>query len=374
MRSHQKKLLFILNVDYFLISHRLQIALSALKEGYEVHVAAKDTGKMKDLKNLGMITHPIRLERSKIEINSLFLTIFDIKRVIELVKPTIVHLISIKPVILGGLALHFVKQKPFIVSSISGLGQIYIYSGLISTIKKCITTLLYSIAFFHKRLLVIFQNNSDQNLLSLLTGLSIKKTYLISGSGVDLRLFKYSPLPKGKPIILFTGRLLRSKGIFEFVAAAKKLKNHARFVICGEPDFDSKDSISKELLNTWIEANYFEYWGFLDNMHDIISKSTIVVLPSYREGLPKILCESAACGRPVITTDVPGCRDAIIVNKTGLLVPVGNSNILSEKILLLISNPKKLKEMSLNCRKLAKSKFDIIEIVKEHLAIYDKGN
>ena len=86
------------------------------------------------------------------------------------------------------------------------------------------------------------------------------------------------------------------------------------------------------------------------------------------------MCESAACGRPVITTDVPGCRDAIIVNKTGLLVPVGNSNILSEKILLLISNPKKLKEMSLNCRKLAKSKFDIIEIVKEHLAIYDKGN
>ena len=148
----------------------------------------------------------------------------------------------------------------------------------------------------------------------------------------------------------------------------------ARFVICGEIDYESKDHISNELLNYWIELGVIEYWGFSDNIEEIVKNSTIVVLPSYREGLPKSLCEAAACGRPVITTNVPGCRDAIIPNKTGFLMELRNKNQLVEKIKILINNPKILKEMSINARKLAENKFDKNKIVKEHLAIYKESN
>ena len=315
-----RKLLLVVNVDHFLISHRLEIALAALKEGFEVHLAAKNTGRMDEIRKFGIYTHDINLERSSTKINSLWATMNDIKQVINKVDPFILHFISIKPVILGGIVLHFIKKDPHIVSSISGLGQIYISTGLVGFIKKNLTNLLYSIAFFHKKIIIIFQNKSDLNLLSSSIFFPKSKTRLINGSGVDLKKFKFSPIPIGKPIILFSGRLIKSKGILDFVDSAKLIGEKARFVICGEIDYESKDHISNELLNYWIELGVIEYWGFSDNIEEIVKNSTIVVLPSYREGLPKSLCEAAACGRPVITTNVPGCRDAIIPNKTGFLM------------------------------------------------------
>ena len=261
-----------------------------------------------------------------------------------------------------------------IVSSVSGLDQIYIASGLIAYIKKITTNILYSIAFCHKKIFIIFQNKSDLNLLCSSTFLVKSKTKLINGSGVDLKKFKFSPLPKGKPIILFSGRLIESKGVIDFVDSAKVLRDEARFVICGDIDFESKDNISYKLLNSWIESKFIEYWGVSNNMEKILKKSSIVVLPSYREGLPKSLCEASACGRPVITSNVPGCKDAIVPNKTGLLVALRNKNDLVIKIKKLLNNPKVMQEMSINSRKLAEKKFDKNKINREFLAIYGNVN
>tara|TARA_B100000212_G_C27377897_1_gene535535 strand:+ start:1592 stop:2716 length:1125 start_codon:yes stop_codon:yes gene_type:complete len=369
-----RKLLLIVNVDYFLISHRLEIALAALKEGFEVHLAAKNTGRMDEIRKFGIYTHDINLERSSTKINSILDTMKDIKKVINRVDPSILHFISIKPVILGGIVMHFIKKEPLIISSISGLGQIYISTGFIGFIKKFVINILYSIAFFHKKIIVIFQNKSDLNLISSSIFLPLSKTRLINGSGVDLKKFKFSPIPIGKPIILFSARLIKSKGVIDFVDSAKAIGEKARFVICGKIDYESKDHISQELLNYWIESGYIEYLGFSDNMEDIVKNSSIVVLPSYREGLPKSLCEAAACGRPVITTNVPGCRDAIIPNKTGFLVELRNKNQLVEKIKILINNPKLAEEMSINARKLAENKFDRNKIVEDHLGIYREFN
>ncbi len=374
MFKKSRKLLLIVNVDYFLISHRLDIALGALKEGYEVHLAAKNTGRMNEIRKLGIHTHDINLERSSTKIRSLFATFNSIKKVINKVDPSILHFISIKPIILGGILIHFIRKDPLIVASVSGLGQIYIASGCIASIKKLITNILYSIALFHKNIIVIFQNKSDLNLLCSSTLLQKSKTILVHGSGVDLNKFKFSPIPKGKPIILFYGRLIISKGVLDFVEAAKVLKEKARFVICGEIDFESKDHIQNELLDSWIESGLIEYLGFSNSIEKIVKKSSIVVLPSYREGLPKSLCEAAACGRPVITSNVPGCRDAIIPNKTGFLMELRNKDELVKKIKILINNPKVMEEMSINSRKLAENKFDKNKIVKEHLNIYNQSN
>ncbi len=367
-----QKLLFILNIDYFLISHRLPIAIKAEKQGYEVHIAAKNTGYLESFKKYKFKVHPIEIERTSMSFVSLIRTFFSIKKIYKEIKPDIVHLISIKPILIGGFAMHFINLNPKIIISISGLGYIYSAIGKTALLRKKLVNQLYKFALNHRKITIIFQNISDKNdILAILPRRDIN-SFLIHGSGVNLKEYKLSPLPKGKPIILFPARIVISKGIYEFVNAAKILKDKARFVIAGEIDFQSRDFISEDILNRWISENIIEHWGFSKNMANTIRKSTMVVLPSYREGLPKVICEAAAIGRPVVTSDVPGCRDSIINNKTGLLVPVRDSQKLSQAILYLLENRKIINKMCLEANLLAKRKFDVDKVVQEHLSIYNK--
>lgn len=368
-----KKLLFVLNIDYFLISHRLPIAIKAFQEGYEVHIAAKNTGYLKSFEKYNFKIHPLEIKRSSMNITSLIKTFVSIRKVFNEIKPDIVHLISIKPILIGGCALHFTRLNPKIIISISGLGFIYTSIGKAAFIRKKLVNQLYKLALNHKNLTIIFQNKFDKrDILRILPRRDIK-SLIIHGSGVDLQEYSLCSLPKGKPIILFPARIIISKGIYEFVNAAKILKGKARFVIAGKIDFQSRDFISEDVLNKWISERIIEHWGFSENMPNTIKKSTIVVLPSYREGLPKVICEAAAIGRAVVTTDVPGCRDSIINNKTGLLVPVKNSQKLSQAILHLLENRKILEKMSLEANLLAKRKFDLEKVVEEHISIYNKN-
>ena len=171
-------------------------------------------------------------------------------------------------------------------------------------------------------------------------------------------------------IVLFPARLLSSKGIYEFIEAAKKLRGKARFVIVGKHDKEARNCINFNKLKAIESKNIIEYWGESKDMPKIFQMSSIVVLPSYREGMPKALLEAAACGRAVVTTNVPGCRDAIIDGKTGILVQSKNSYELTNGIKKPLQNPKLLNTMGREGRKLAENKFDINEVVKKHLEIY----
>jgi glycosyltransferase involved in cell wall biosynthesis len=176
-------------------------------------------------------------------------------------------------------------------------------------------------------------------------------------------------------VVLFPARLLADKGIFEFIAAARLLRDKgvvARFVLSGLVDGANPTCISQPQLTAWVEEGVVEYWGYRTDMPNVLANATIVVLPSYREGLPKTLLEAAACGRAVVTTDVPGCRDAIEPNLTGLLVAVHEVEGLSQAIEQLLSNPKQREAMGLAARRLAEQEFDDRDVVKKHLAIYEK--
>ncbi len=374
LNVNKKKLLMILNVDYFLVSHRLKIAVEAQKSGYEVHIAAKQTESSKIIKEKGFILHNLRIERSTTNLIELFNTYNDILKVIRKTNPDIVHLISIKPVLLGGLALHFFKGKPLIISSVSGLGYVFTSSGLFSVFRKNIVSLFYRIALTHKNIKVIFQNITDLNFISKIAKLGKNNLILINGSGVDLKTFNFSKIPKNEPIVIFPARLVKNKGLREFIKAAKTLRGTARFVVSGMIDQESPDKVSEEFIKSFIDDGIIEYWGYCKDMHKILKKSTLVVLPSYREGLPKVLCEAAAIGRPIITTDVPGCRDAIIENQTGLLIPVKNSRILAKEIKNLLLDRSKMEDFGLNGRKLAEDKFDLKNIVAEHIRLYNLSN
>ena len=368
---YRKKILFILNIDKFLLTHRIEIAEELLRNNYEVHLGAALTESSNKISKLGIKTHRISINRSGTNFLSLCKTILSIYKLIKIVKPDIIHLVSIKPVILGCIAYKFLKKKNQLVASISGMGFVFIDGGIIGYLRRIVTCNLYKFSLSDKNTKVIFQNESDRKFLTKICNLTENQTELIHGSGVNLKRFK--PLQKydsSNKVVLLPARIVKSKGILEFIEAANILAGKAKFIICGDFDHEAKDFISSNIIKYWVNKGIIEYIGFIKNMEEIISNASIVVLPSYREGLPKVLCEAAACGIPVITTDVPGCRDAIIEGKTGLLVPARNSIELANAIKKLLDDKIKLNKMSRAGRKIAENKFDINKVVARHLDIY----
>ena len=370
--SKTKKLLFIVNTDWFFLSHRLPIAKEALNQGYEVHIATTISDKLIVLRNNGLIVHPLNLHRSNVKIFRLVSEFREILSIMRKVKPDVVHLVTIKPVLLGGIAARL-ASIPAALFAVSGLGFVFIDRGISAKFRRQAISLLYHFAFRHKNKRVIFQNTDDQSILSNLSKLSLSESVLIPGSGVDLSVYHNQPYPKGLPVVLFAARLLEDKGIREFVQAAKLVNssgNCARFIIAGEPDLLNPATIQQEEFDQWQKEGVVELLGYCEDMIEILALSTIVVLPSYREGFPKILIEAAACGRAIITTDVPGCRDAIEDGITGFLVPVRDYKALAEKIYNLLDNPLLCRKMGKAGRSRAEEVFDVNKVVAKHIEIY----
>lgn len=372
------RLIFVINVDWFFISHRLPIAIEAIKRGYEVHIATAITDHRATLEDHGLIVHPLDINRSKEGFFDLLFTIRQILTVIKSVKPDIIHLVTIKPVLLGGIAARLAKA-PHVVIAISGLGSVYSIKGGKRSIRRIFVGMLYCLALKQKKLTIIFQNPNDKSRLIDLVGISEQQTKMIYGSGVDLDRFQNHKVENDIPIIMFASRLLYEKGVREFVQAAQMLIDSssgtdrpARFVLVGSPDLDNPSSVTEQVIKKWVDAEIIEYWGQRQDMPQVLTEADIVVLPSYYgEGLPKILIEAAASGCAVITTDHPGCRDAIKANITGLLVPIRDVLSLAEAMQELLNDNERRKSMGLEGRKLAEHKFDIKKVIAEHIKIYE---
>ncbi len=367
------KIIYIVNVDWFFISHRLPIALEALKQGHDVHVFTKDTGKMEYLKSLGIRVCPINLERGSVNPFKSLKLLLDLKEKITSIQPDVVHLVTIKPVLIGGLA-SILAKVPSIVYAISGLGFIFTNTMLKAKILRLGIIPLYRLALSAKNKTVIVQNLDDLRILRQYVAIPESQTTLIPGSGVDLKQFDFQPLPLTNKIVLMACRLLADKGVYEFHRSVRLLKEKypdVKFVLVGGIDPDNPTSLTKKELNEWVERGDLEWWGHQRDMSEILSQATIVVLPSYREGMPKVLLEAQALGRPIVTTDVPGCREAIEDGKTGFLVQVKDEQSLANAIEKLIINDELCLQFSHNARVLAEQKFDIKQVVKTHINIYE---
>tara|TARA_B100001758_G_C18336566_1_gene571931 strand:- start:72 stop:1205 length:1134 start_codon:yes stop_codon:yes gene_type:complete len=371
----KKKLLFVVNVDWFFVSHRIDIARAALREGYEVHIATSITVHKEFLSEQGFFVHNIPLHRSKINPFYAVNYFFKLINIFRKIKPNIVHFVTIKPVLIGGLALKFVKVSAA-VFAISGMGYVFIGNRIRHKILQKISSYIYNFVLRHKNSIVICQNTDDLHLIRTMGNFPLSKFILIKGSGVDLQKFKPSNLPPNEPIIMFPSRILKDKGVMEFIEAAKKIslvestKIPPKFVLVGMLDKGNKASLDLSEISELEKSNIVEYWGNKENMEEVLPLATIIVLPSYREGLPKVLIEASACSRPVITSDVPGCRDAIINKKTGLLVPAKDSHQLADAILMLLNNPELCKSFGEAGRIFAEENFSIEHVVSEHLGIY----
>jgi len=368
----KKRLLFVVNDVDFFISHRLPIALSARRSGYEVCIASMPGSAVEEIKKHGLSHHELPLTRSGKNPLSELLVIFYIYQLFRRWRPDIVHLVTIKPVIYGNIAARLAGVHG-VVAAVSGLGFIFIAAGLKAAVLRTGVKWLYRFAFGKKNLRVIFQNPDDRDVLLGMAALDPKKVVMIRGSGVDLTQYAAFPEPPGTPVVSLAARLLVDKGIGEFIDAARILKQRGADVRCcliGDTDSGNPSSLTNNYVDALHEEGLVELLGFRKDIPNLFANSHIVVLPSYREGLPKALLEAAACGRAVVTTDVPGCRDAIEPNVTGLLVPVRDPVALADAIQWLIDNPELRQQMGRAGRELAESEFAIEKIVLRHLDIY----
>lgn len=370
-----RTLLIIVNDPAFFISHRLAVAEGARKEGYEVHVASMDGDAVKAITDKGFVHHVLPLSRSGSNPLSELFTLFSIWRLLWCIKPEVLHLVTIKPVIYGGIAARLAPVKG-VVAAVSGLGFVFLSNGLKAFMLRKAVSSFYRLALGKKNLRVIFQNPDDRDLLVGIGALDSSKVEMIRGSGVDLGLYSFVPEPQASvPVVCLAARLLRDKGVLEFVEAARILRQRgveARFQLIGDVDPGNPATVTEAEIAAWREEGGIELLGHRKDIARLFADAHLVTLPSYREGLPKVLVEAAACGRAVVTTDVPGCRDAIDPDRTGLLVPVRNAVALADGLQLLIGNALLRQRMGAAGRALAENEFALEKIVQQHLDIYSK--
>lgn len=367
-----RSLIFVVNTPEFFLSHRLPIALAAQKAGYDVHVASANGDAVREIRRLGLVHHSISIARSGQNPLSEIGSIASLYRLFREIEPDLVHLITIKPVLYGGIAARL-SGVSAVVAAVSGLGTVFVAQSFAASIRRCLVTWFYRLAFSQRRLAVIFQNPDDCEGLLKIGALRNDQARMIRGSGVNLDNYAFLPEPKNKPVVVMAARLLRDKGVYEFVEAAQLLKARGVEVVMrliGAPDPGNPTSVAQVELDRWAAEGVVELPGYRSDIARQYAAANVVCLPSYREGLPKGLVEAAACGRAVVTTDVPGCRDAIEPGVTGVLVPVKNAVALADRLQALIEAPEERMLMGKAGRELAERAFSIDRIVNQHLAIY----
>lgn len=368
----EMKLLFNANVAWFFISHRLEIARAARDSGHEVHVSADlDTpGEMERLEREGFHFHRVRLRRGGLNFVTDLRYFMELSGIINAVRPDLIHNVTVKPVVYGTMAAR-VRGVARVVNAISGLG--YAFTGESRRLLSEIVKAAYRVALHRPEVKVIFQNEDDIRTFIEAGIIERSQAVLIRGSGVDLDTFQCTPEPDGNPVVVLPARMLRDKGVLEFADAARKLRAagcHAEFVMAGRADKANPAGLSERELASLQQETGVKWLGHVGDMAALFSRSHIICLPSYREGLPKSLLEACAAGRAIVTTDVPGCREAVRDGENGLLVEPRNSAALAAAIRTLIENATLRRAMGKAGRNRAEAEFDVRGVVRATLGLY----
>lgn len=377
------RLAFVVNHAAFFISHRLPIAIAALERGFAVdlYTGLAASPALEQAAVAELSRHPIthwRVHFTSAGLNPLSESagIRDLKRHFGRRRPDIVHCVSPKGVVYGGIAARLARVPAF-VAAVSGLG--YALTGRRPVSRRTVARLAYTWgsrwAFKHRHKRVIVQNPDDRETV-IASGLAREdQVEVIPGSGVELERYVDYPIAGREPLVVLPARMLRDKGVMEFVAAAEALQRRHpawRFALAGTADYDNPTRIDPAELAEWQRRGAIEWLGHVADMPSLYARASIVCLPSYREGMPKVLLEAAAAGCAVVTSDVTGCRDAIRAGVTGDLVPAGDGGALARALESLIEDPARRERYAAAGRRMALERFDIRTVIARTLAIYDR--
>lgn len=369
-----KKLFIVVNVDWFFLSHRKDIALAAQKAGWDVTIVTADTGKLKDVASLGLKVINLPMSRSGMNIGQELGTLRFLRKLYKRERPDVVHHVGMKTILWGTLAAKFAMVNG-VVNAISGLGGFFAEDnkGLMARVVPKVLKFSHN----RKNLLCIFQNDEDKGLYVKNGIIKPEQARYIKGSGVHLDEFCYTPEPaEGKIRVILTARMIVEKGIFILSEAAERLRSKygetVEFLLVGGLD-DHPGAITKEQLDDVCDGKYIQWLGYRTDVKELLQSSHIVAFPSYyMEGLPKSLIEADAIGRPVITCNSVGCKEAVIDGYNGFLIPTKNVEALVDKLDLLITDDKLRQEMGRNSRKYAEEYFSIDVVIERHLKIYNE--
>ena len=373
MATNKKIIAYVVNVDWFFISHRLSLAKHALNLNYSVYLLTKNTGKFSELENLGIKCIDINFTRSKMNIIVEAKVLLKLIQTYRKIKPNIVHQITLKPNIYGTISTKFLKHKPTIINAVSGLGYSFINNK-----NNFILKILMKIAFADKKSKFIFQNSDDFKLYQNLNLVSTNNYIIIKGSGVDIYDFqlKNQNISNKKIKIVLVARMLKDKGVLEFINAALILKpkfhNKFEFILVGGIDLDNPAHLTESDLMSFIDSKYIFWLGYCSNIKDIYNSADIVCLPSYREGVPKSLIEAMSIGCPIITTNAPGCKECVDDGVNGFLVPVADPIALANKLELLALNERLRIEMGLKSREKVLKDMSLEFVVNKTFQFYDE--
>ncbi len=378
----QFRVAYVVNHAAFFVSHRLPLALGARKAGFDVALFTGQAGsEQMEVTAVAQLAASGISHRRTVSRSSGMNPLLELLGFLQLIgfllryRPQVVHCASPKGVLYGGFAAR-VCRAPGVVLAISGMGYAFTQGAQDSATRRWIRRIygfLVRFAFGHPNGRVIVQNEDDRAALHVSGVVKPERVTLIPGSGVDLTLFASSKQSLKERMVLLPARMLEDKGVREFVAAARKLKQLVpdwRFVLAGAAGYDNPTAITRGELEQWQAEGVVEWLGHVEDMVPLFNSAAIVCLPSYREGMPKALLEAAAAGCAVVTTDTTGCREAIEPDVTGDLVPVRDADALATSLLVLIKDEARRLSYSEKGRQRAVDRFSVDSVVQQTVGIY----
>ena len=375
-----RRLLYVINEAYFFMAHRLPAVKAVEGLDFEIHVAAPRSHTwaptdfdLSQLSDAGFIYHELPLSRRGLNPFQELRTIFALWRMYDRLRPDMVHHLTIKPIIYGGIAARL-AGVPVVIASVTGLGQIFVADGILAAALRKLVVWLYKLAAKHPRFRALVENPDDRATLDRLGAVPRHLTTVINGTGVPVDKFSPKPLPVGSPIIVLASRMIREKGIEDFVAAAAIVRqrgSEARFVLVGDSKADNPRSIPEAQLREWDRSGIIEWWGRREDIPNVFAQASVVCLPTrYGEGIPRSLIEAASCARPLVATDAPGCREIVRNEENGLLVPIGDQLALANALERLIDDPALRLRMGNLGREIVCKNFSVETVTGQTRAVY----
>lgn len=365
------KLCLVANTDWYLYNFRLALAKELRSIGWEVVLVSPMGQYLPKFAEEGFRWVEWNVNRRGLNIINEVISTLHLAKIYSKERPLLVHHHTVKPVIYGSIAARL-QKVPAIVNSITGLGYIYLRSGWQGKVLRASVMPLYRLALKQHNVHVIFENDVDQKIFIHNRLVHESQSTIIEGVGVDVDRYLPQPEVEGIPLVVMPARLLWDKGVGVLVEAARKLRERTsiRIALVGMPDPGNPTNIDETQLQEWIAEGLVEYWGFRLDMNEVYHQAHIVCLPSIREGLPTVLIEAAAAGRPIVASDVPGCREVVNHGENGLLVPPDDPNALAEALALLAGNPSLRHKMGAAGRLKAVKRFSNEKIIAATLMVY----
>jgi glycosyltransferase involved in cell wall biosynthesis len=364
------RLIFLVSEDWYFISHRLPMARAARDAGFEVHVITRVVDCGPQIEREGFVLHPVAWSRGSLHPLRTIATIKAIRALYRKLKPGIVHHVALVPSLMGSIAALGLPIAK--LNALAGLGYIFTSDSPRARLLRPIAALVLRTLLTRPGTTVLVQNPDDE---AMVAKLGVAKTHIttIPGSGVDTDVLRPLPEPPGPVTVGFVGRLLDDKGVAVLARAHDRLRQRGlpvRILLAGAPDPSNPASISPDTLAEWRSREGLELLGHVSDIAGFWAQAHIAVLPSRREGLPKSLLEAAACGRPLIATDVPGCREVARPDVNALLVPVDDDAALADAIAQLAQDADRRARLGAASRALVEREFSSMRIGEEIVALY----